>query len=157
VVMRHANRLSVHTVVHLHGGVTPAESDGFATDMVMPGQSRVYTIMPWIGRARIFVAGWLAFTSSRTTKSWPFRFRVGRSTCRSFFQDRTFNADGSLAYDTDGHRGFAGDVMLVNGVPWPKMEVSTRKYRFRVLNGPRPVHAPLSQLGARGSRNDVPF
>jgi FtsP/CotA-like multicopper oxidase with cupredoxin domain len=50
-------------------------------------------------------------------------------------QDRAFEADGSLHYDTGGHMGFEGDVMLVNGVPWPRMEVAKRKYRFRVLNG----------------------
>src|SRR5262249_54656369 len=41
-VVRHANRLSTHTVVHLHGGMTPADSDGFATDMVAPGESRTH-------------------------------------------------------------------------------------------------------------------
>jgi hypothetical protein len=33
--------------------------------------------------------------------------------------------------------------MLANGVPWPKMEVATRQYRFRVLNG---SNARLFQL-----------
>ena len=28
-----------------------------------------------------------------------------------------------------------GDVILVNGVAWPVLEVEPRKYRFRVLNG----------------------
>ena len=41
------------------------------------------------------------------------------------------------------HRGFHGDMMLVNGVPWPRMEVATRKYRFRILNG---SNARLFQL-----------
>ena len=27
-----------------------------------------------------------------------------------------------------------GDVILVNGVPWPAMKVKRRKYRFRLLN-----------------------
>ena len=30
---------------------------------------------------------------------------------------------------------FFGDFILVNGVPWPKMEVEPRVYRFRLLNG----------------------
>jgi len=33
--------------------------------------------------------------------------------------------------------------MLANGVHWPKMEVATRQYRFRVLNG---SNARLFQL-----------
>ena len=40
--IRHVNKLSVPTVVHLHGGRTPADSDGFPTDVVMPGSSKTY-------------------------------------------------------------------------------------------------------------------
>ena len=39
-VVRQTNRLRGETVVHLHGGVTEADSDGFPTDMIMPGESR---------------------------------------------------------------------------------------------------------------------
>jgi FtsP/CotA-like multicopper oxidase with cupredoxin domain len=35
-VVRQTNRLSIPTVVHLHGGVTPSESDGFPTDLIVP-------------------------------------------------------------------------------------------------------------------------
>lgn len=61
--------------------------------------------------------------------------------------DRSFGADGSLIYpslDPDliaqpgvSHEwmgGVLGDVILVNGAPWPKLEVANTKYRFRVLN-----------------------
>jgi spore coat protein A len=30
---------------------------------------------------------------------------------------------------------FFGDIILVNGMAWPKLEVEPRKYRFRLLNG----------------------
>lgn len=36
VVVRHRNNLPVPTVVHLHGGRTPPESDGYPTDYVLP-------------------------------------------------------------------------------------------------------------------------
>lgn len=35
-VVRHRNELTVPTVVHLHGGHTPADSDGYPTDLVLP-------------------------------------------------------------------------------------------------------------------------
>src|SRR6266511_1756251 len=41
-VVRHTNRLAVPTVVDLHGGRTPSESDGFPTDLVPPGGTREY-------------------------------------------------------------------------------------------------------------------
>ena len=44
-----------------------------------------------------------------------------------------FNADGSLRYDVNDDKGLWGDIILVNGVPWPTMKVKPRIYRFRVL------------------------
>src|SRR5262249_16150707 len=39
-VVTHTNRLGVPSVVHLHGGITRPESDGFPTDLVVPGEKR---------------------------------------------------------------------------------------------------------------------
>jgi len=61
--------------------------------------------------------------------------------------DRSFEADGSLRYPLrdpklvsppamldDYMGGVLGDVILVNGAPWPRLEVDAVRYRFRVLN-----------------------
>lgn len=61
--------------------------------------------------------------------------------------DRSFDADGSFLYpaldpalrDPAGVAmeymgGVLGDVILVNGAPWPVMEVANQRYRFRILN-----------------------
>jgi FtsP/CotA-like multicopper oxidase with cupredoxin domain len=45
-----------------------------------------------------------------------------------------FATDGSLIYNDNSESGVYGDVLLVNGVPWPEMIVERRKYRFRFLN-----------------------
>lgn len=61
-------------------------------------------------------------------------------------QDRTFLANGELFYDAvDPANPLApnpthlpenfGNVILVNGVAWPVLDVEPRKYRLRVLNG----------------------
>jgi spore coat protein A len=72
-------------------------------------------------------------------------------------QDHSFNKDGSLFYPDsrvffDGFTGpyiptpgsdispiwnpeFFGNVMVVNGKTWPRLNVEPRKYRFRFLNG----------------------
>ena len=39
----HRNELTVPTVVHLHGGHTPADSDGWPMDLVAPQAERTYT------------------------------------------------------------------------------------------------------------------
>jgi spore coat protein A len=62
--------------------------------------------------------------------------------------DRSFAADGSMAYpsvdetllETPGvtepyEAGVLGDVVLVNGTPWPFLEVDAVRYRLRFLNG----------------------
>jgi spore coat protein A len=61
--------------------------------------------------------------------------------------DRSFGADGSLIYPAldpslrdipgipmDYMGGVLGDVILVNGAPWPRLEVANTRYRFRILN-----------------------
>jgi len=70
-------------------------------------------------------------------------------------QDKSFNQDGSLHYDsnallnssgtreTDSNGNpvysskpeFFGNVITVNGKAWPYLNVEKRKYRFRMLNG----------------------
>ena len=51
------------------------------------------------------------------------------------FQDRRFDPNGFLVYDSFDHNGFLGDKFLVNGVIQPFFKVARRKYRFRFLNG----------------------
>ena len=60
--------------------------------------------------------------------------------------DAMFDTDGQLLYDDDDHSGLYGDVILVNGRPWPVMKVERRKYRFRILNA---SIAAVLQLAAR--------
>ncbi|WP_196814454.1 multicopper oxidase family protein [Nocardia sp. BMG111209] len=81
--------------------------------------------------------------------------------------DRAFDAAGALKYPaadpsalhTAGMtgkftRGALGDVILVNGVPWPEHRVSTAKYRLRLLNG---SNARVYRLRADMPRGDGHF
>lgn len=53
VVVTHRNALPVPTVVHLHGGQSPHDSDGYPTDLVLPaevyGSFPVTPVMPAMG------------------------------------------------------------------------------------------------------------
>ena len=72
--------------------------------------------------------------------------------------DKMFSANGEFRYDDAGHTGLWGDVVLVNGVPWPNLKVYKRKYRFRVLNASisrgyrlqMSNSAPISVIGTDG-------
>jgi len=60
-------------------------------------------------------------------------------------QDRMFWPDGRLAYpdvpmapdmlEPSHQPEFFGQVILVNGKAWPKLDAEARQYRFRLLNG----------------------
>jgi FtsP/CotA-like multicopper oxidase with cupredoxin domain len=58
----------------------------------------------------------------------------GRYDVPLLIRDAMFDSNGQLLYDDGGHSGLFGDVILVNGRPWPVMKVERRKYRFRILN-----------------------
>ncbi|MEC3953470.1 multicopper oxidase domain-containing protein [Nocardia sp. CDC153] len=88
--------------------------------------------------------------------------------------DRAFDEDGAFTYPaidpTMTHtpgvtgkfgRGVLGDVVLVNGVPWPAHRVDTARYRLRLLNGSnarvyrlrfdrRGGSLPIVQIGSDG-------
>jgi spore coat protein A, manganese oxidase len=84
-------------------------------------------------------------------------------------QDRQFNSDGTFFYPTSDIEGvtwigeYFGDVMLVNGLVWPYLNVEPRMYRFRILNGcnARILNLDISgsdfwQIGAEGGLWDIP-
>ena len=95
-------------------------------------------------------------------------------------QDKTFNADGSMFYPTQGVTAyhpqwvpeFFGDVAVVNAKIWPFVDVEPRRYRLRIVNGSQArfynLHfadensgreLPFTQIGAEGGllRAPVPM
>jgi FtsP/CotA-like multicopper oxidase with cupredoxin domain len=70
------------------------------------------------------------------------------------FQDRQFDRNGFLVYDSFSHNGFIGDKFCVNGVIQPYFDVEPRKYRFRFLNG---SNARQYEFVLRDGTADKPF
>jgi FtsP/CotA-like multicopper oxidase with cupredoxin domain len=148
VAVRHVNRLSTPTVVHLHGSVSPPDSDGFPMDYVMPGESRTYTY-PNAQRAatlwyhdhamdhtgRNIYMGLAGLYVIEDEEERALGLPDGDYDVPLLIQDRLFASDGSFRYATLNHLAARGGTMLVNGAPWPRLDVSTRKYRFRIVNG----------------------
>jgi spore coat protein A, manganese oxidase len=149
VVVRHTNGLSVHTAVHLHGGVTAPEHDGFPMDMMMPGESRAYEYLNQ-GRGttlwyhdhamdhtgRNVYMGLAGLYLIQDEEEAALRMPSGEFDIPLLIQSHTFAEDGSISYHAGpgGRIGAFGNTILVNGVPWPRLEVAARKYRFRILN-----------------------
>jgi len=153
---RDAAGLTGHTVVHLHGGLTPASYDGWAENLFAPGQTAVFHY-PMKQRAALL---WYHDHVMGITKLDVYAGLAGLWTVRDdrerdlglpegppfevplLIQDRNFDLDeqgrltGRLLHKTDP------DVMeafppftVVNGKVWPVLEVRPATYRFRVLNG----------------------
>jgi len=159
VVVTYTNRLDRPTVVHLHGGMTRPESDGFPTDALAPGETRVvrydntgrpatlwYHDHSWRGAGRNLYMGLAGLYVLKGDSDVDEQLPSGRYDIPLVLQDRSFTNEGELAYDHEGHHGAVGKVMLVNGAPWPTLEVAARKYRFRILNASNamPVRLALS-------------
>jgi spore coat protein A len=167
-VVTHTNRLGVPTVVHLHGGATRPESDGFPTDTVPPGETRTYEYEnvgrsatlwyhdhSWRGTGRNLYMGLAGFYLLKEDSEIDGRLPNGPYDLPLMLHDRAFTPDGELEYDHEGHRGAASRVMLVNGAAWPVLEVAARTYRFRILNASNATamrlalstHHPIVQIG----------
>jgi spore coat protein A len=146
-VVQHLNKLPVPTVVHLHGGCTPPDSDGFPTDLVMPGKSRSYVYpnqrpgatlwyhdhsMDSTGHNLFMGLAGLYIVEDPIEKNFPLP-RDGYDV-PLILQDRLFDQDGALHFVPDFLHGAYSDTLLVNGAPWPHFEVAARKYRLRILN-----------------------
>jgi FtsP/CotA-like multicopper oxidase with cupredoxin domain len=69
--------------------------------------------------------------------------------------DKAFDSTGQLWFNTFNTDGFVGDVMTVNFLYKPYLDVRARQYRFRILNGSVSRFMKLALVDERG--NQVPF
>lgn len=211
-VVSHRNELRVPTVVHLHGGHTPPDADGYPTDLVLPptGQSghsghsqsghsqsgKVTTgsrdyAYPCRQRAATLwyhdhtmdftgpkvYRGLAGFHLVRDDEDDALPLPKGARDIPLMIVDRAFDEDGSLRYpaldptmlntpgvEDDYMEGVLGDVILVNGAPWPVLEVDSARYRLRILNASNARRYRLSldpatalvQIGSDGGLLDRP-
>ena len=135
------------TSTHLHGSASKPQYDGYASDITRPGEYKIYHYpnsqdarMLWyhdhgihhtaenayMGLAAVYLLG------DEVEDRLP--IPKGAYDLPVVITDKMFAADGKFMYDDEGHSGLYGDVILVNGAPWPTLKVAKRKYRFRILN-----------------------
>lgn len=220
-VIRHRNELPQPSVVHLHGGHTPHDSDGYPTDLVLPVGSSGHLPMSTAGMPGMpedplagIVTGERDYSyplDQRAATLWYHDHRMGFTAAGMWrglagfhlvhddeelalplpsgprdiplmITDRAFAVDGALLYPavdptmshtpgvTTPHvNGVTGDVILVNGVPWPLLEADAAHYRLRFLNAsnarnyrvaldpPPPGGGGLVQIGSDGGLLAAPL
>ncbi|WP_238015687.1 multicopper oxidase family protein [Dactylosporangium sp. AC04546] len=193
-VVTHRNELPEPTVVHLHGGHTPAESDGYPIDLLLPvngGSGHQHHGDMMVGATATGERAYRYPMRQRAATLWYHDHRMGATAPAVWrglagfhlvrddeeealplpagdhdvplmIADRSFAEDGSFRYTADHVEGVLGDVVLVNGAPWPVLEVSPVRYRLRILNAsnarryrlaldpPPPGGDPFTQVGSDG-------
>jgi FtsP/CotA-like multicopper oxidase with cupredoxin domain len=134
-----------NTVTHLHGSASLPQYDGYANDRTAPGKVKNYHYPNWQAARTLWyhdhnhmltaqgVYSGLAATYVLSDAHEQAQLPQGEFDVHILVSDVMLNANGSLGYNDNGHAGLWGDIILVNGVPWPTMKVKPRIYRFRFL------------------------
>jgi FtsP/CotA-like multicopper oxidase with cupredoxin domain len=133
------------TSVHLHGSPSLPQYDGYASDVSPTGFFKDYhypdteqAVTLWYHdhgvdhtseNAYFGLAGQYHIHDPHEMRLLP----QGEFDVPLTVRDAQFAADGSLAFDDSSNSGVMGDVILMNGRPWPVMRVKRRIYRFRML------------------------
>jgi spore coat protein A, manganese oxidase len=162
----------IHSNIHLHGMPSLPEYDGYAEDLIPPGYFKDY-IYPNSGAGTLWYHDHtIGKTSRNVYQGLAGMYLVEDEIERQLnlprgenfeydiplvLQDFRLDQDGQLVFNDRAQRNLFGDVPLVNGVPWPFMQVERRKYRFRVLNASasRTYQLSLSRQEDRQTYDDT--
>lgn len=136
----------IFTSTHLHGMASLPQYDGYATDLIPPAFFKDY-FYPNDRAATLWYHDHAIHKTSRNVymglagmyvvddaKDRALNLPKGEYDIPLIIQDKKFDSAGQLVFNDHNQRSAFGDVVLVNGTPFPHLRVARRKYRFRVLN-----------------------
>jgi len=153
VTIKVTNNLREYTTVHGHGMLLPGEMDGGPHQVVRPDStweasfkvtqpaSTLWYHPHGIGNTAIQVYGGLAglfILDDEVSENLDLPKEYGQNDIPLIVQDRRFSPEGYLMYGNfmqDIMQGMTGNVVLVNGVVNPFLQVPAGVIRFRILNG----------------------
>jgi spore coat protein A, manganese oxidase len=160
-----------NTSTHLHGSASLPQFDGYADDLTHPGYYKDYQFPNWQpGRTLWYHDHAVHHTAMNAYSGLAAQYHIHDRAERDLLPqgefdvpvtvtDALFDSAGQLMYDDESQSGLYGDVILVNGRPWPTLRVKRRVYRFRFLtasvsrsyrfqlNGGDPVHMVATDGG----------
>ena len=146
------NTLGENTTVHWHGMHIPAEFDGGPRQVIKAGgtwnprftidqEAATLWYHPHLmGKTAEHVYRGLAglfLIEDEYSRSLDIPGEYGVNDIPVILQDRRIDRDGSFRFSprmSDVMHGYRGNVLLVNGVYQPELNVSGGTYRFRILN-----------------------
>jgi len=147
----------VRTVVHVHGGKVPPESDGNPERWIVPGQSRISAYPNRQDAAGLFyhdhamgitrlnaVAGLFGHFLIRDASEDSLQLPGGPYEIPLCIYDRLFQINGQLQYPRTWIPDYNANAILLNGKLFPFLVAEPRPYRFRLLNCSNGGFFPLS-------------
>lgn len=147
-VVRFVNDYDRPSSIHLHGSYSRSPFDGWAEDTTNPGQYKDY-YYPNSQKARTL---WYHDHASGITALNAYSGQAGMYILTDpdeeerlglpdkeyeipiVLQAKQYKANGDLFTPEAERVSLYGDVIHVNGQPWPFLQVEPRKYRFRCLD-----------------------
>jgi len=144
------------SIVHWHGLTLPSEQDAHPRHAVARGQTYVYEFTvadragtywyhphPDMATGRQVYQGLAGLFIVSDDEEQALGLPAGAQDLALVIQDRSFDGDNQLVYAAgdpmagamDYLMGFLGERVLVNGQTDASIEVATRAYRLRLLNG----------------------
>jgi FtsP/CotA-like multicopper oxidase with cupredoxin domain len=177
------NKLAEPTITHWHGLHVPAEMDGHPRHTIDPGQTFVYEFEvlnragmniyhphPHEITAKQVYNGLAGALFVHDGEEAALELPSGEYEIPIVIQDRRFDDQNQLVYISGMHgmhdrmMGYYGDRILINGRPDFTIDVDTRAYRLRLLNGSTARiyklgwddGTPLTVLGVDGGLLEMP-
>ncbi|KAL7781815.1 Cupredoxin [Trichoderma afarasin] len=147
-VVRVVNHNDQPSVLHLHGSNSRAVWDGWAEDLIQPGEYKDY-YFPNSNTARTLwyhdhanmitsvnlfsgLAGFYIIEDAEVEARLG--LPQGKYDIPLALNSKQYTSTGNLTSVAQETSSVYGDIIEVNGQPWPFLAVEPRKYRFRFLN-----------------------
>ncbi|KAL6806324.1 Cupredoxin [Trichoderma sp. SZMC 28013] len=148
-VVRVVNHNDQPSVLHLHGSNSRAVWDGWAEDLIQPGEYKDY-YFPNSNTARTLwyhedhanmitsvnlfsgLAGFYIIEDAEVEARLG--LPQGKYDIPLALNSKQYTSTGNLTSVAQETSSVYGDIIEVNGQPWPFLSVEPRKYRFRFLN-----------------------
>ncbi|KAH7357472.1 Cupredoxin [Pyrenochaeta sp. MPI-SDFR-AT-0127] len=171
-VVRFLNNGDRENSVHLHGSPSRAPFDGWAEDLTLQQQYKDYyypnsqsaRFLWYHDHAVHFTAenayfgqagAYLVTDPAENSLGLPSGY--GQYDIPLVLSSKYYNSDGTLKTSIGEEDSLWGDVIHVNGQPWPFFNVQPRKYRFRILNAAVSRNFDLYFVKSTATGTKLPF
>ncbi|EKG20523.1 Multicopper oxidase type 1 [Macrophomina phaseolina MS6] len=146
-VVRFINKASIPNSVHLHGSYSFAPFDGWAEDTTSPGQYKDYYYPNAQSARTLWYHDHAVFHTAENAYYGQAGFYILHDSAEDSLglpsgdydiplglSSKQYQSNGDLFSPNGETDSLFGDVIHVNGQPWPYLKVEPRKYRFRLLD-----------------------